>query len=235
MWSVRILMFWLSLLTTPAICQEEDKDAVAKGTSSPDSVAQTSTTLGFIGAGLSIGFDNIEDFKTPTKDDTALCIDIDNRVRPTIITGLLIKPNETTKWHVLLSMGFDVSKPRFLDDLLLGIGYRVKTNIVLAASYDLRMGRKLKPRFRREAASLVKALQSDPKYCARFSQYTLNSSSDDLKDGKQFDGFPLRDPRNKTKWIGGCCDPFVKSYNSAVHIGLMFARPIDLQGLFPPE
>ena len=31
---------------------------------------------------------------------------------------------------------------------------------------------------------------------------------DDLKDGKQFDGFPLRDPRNNT-WLGGYRDPFV--------------------------
>lgn len=178
--------------------------------------------------------DDFVDFKTPATGDSTLCIDLDSKYRPTIITGALFNFDQKKRLNVLLSAKFDISNQKLLDGILLGIGYRINKSTVLSVSYDLRLGRELTSRFRRQAASLVNDLKEDPKYSVQFSQYQLNDKGDDLIDAEQFDGFPLRDPRYNTL-LGGSHNPFVRSYNSAIHIGLIFSRTIDVKGLFPPE
>lgn len=234
MQSALILMFALILLATPAICQEQGGDSEDNTTSSPDST-EVAMNRWFVGTGVSILIDDIVDFKTPAIGDSTLCIDMDSRFRPTLITGALFSFDQKKRWNVLVSAKFDIgNKEQLMDGFLFGFAWRFNKNIALSVSYDLRLGRELKSRFRREAVSLVNALNQDSKYSAKFSQYQFNDKGDDLKDAEQFDGFPLRDPRDNT-FLGGCCDPFIKSYNSALHIGAIFARTVDLKGLFPPE
>ena len=139
-----------------------------------------------------------------------------------------------------MSANFAIDKQKFLDGFLLGFGYRIDKNVTLTASYNLRLGRELRPSFRREAASLVRAIKNDSSNVllySKYSQYRVNDKGDDLIDDKQFDGFPLRDPRNgkSGKVLGGFPDPFLRSFNSAFHIGVVYAHSVDLIGLFPSE
>ena len=237
MQSAFILMFALILLAIPTVCEGEGGDSEDNTTSDRDSVEVASNHQLFIGAGLSFRFDDVEDFKMPAKGDSTLCINMDSRFRPSLITGTLFRFGEENRWNILVSVKFDIdNKAQFLDGLLLGVGWSFKENVALTASYDLRLGRELNPHFRREAASLVKTIKSDPSHCLypQYKQYKVNGKGDSLIDKKQFDGFPLHNPENG-KLLGGCCEPLIKSYNSALHIGLIFARTVDLEGLFPPE
>lgn len=132
--------------------------------------------------------------------------------------------------ELMVSLDFDPSKTGIIDGINLGIGYQVNANVALVASYGLKRGRKLRPSFRSKAASMVDSLKKDPTHAALFSRF---QSGADLKDTKQFDGFPLRDPRNGN--LIDVADPFLRSYNSSINVGIIFARTIDLTRIFPPE
>ena len=78
-------------------------------------------------------------------------------------------------------------------------------------------------------------MKKDANYAIRFPQYRqykLNCSRDDLRNIRQFDGFPLHDPRTKKPLISGG-DPIVDSFNGVFHVGIVV--PISLKGLFSTE
>lgn len=228
-----VLMVLLLTILAPSISSAEGEDGENdKGVSVTDTVDAGSIL--FVGVGLSLLLDDVEDFKTPARGDSVLSIEMDSRYRPTIITGAMYSFDKRARYNVLVSAKFDPSRDGFLDGFLLGFAWRFNKTAALAVSYDLRLGTELKPRFRRDAASLVRSLKDHPNYSKRFSQYQINKDCDDLEDNKQYDGFPLYDPRDN-RMLGSGADPFKKTFNSAFHIGIVFARTINLKGQFPED
>lgn len=238
MQSLVLLVCTLCLVNVPAICHGEGNNGRQDTTDVQNSGPEADKMRWVIGAGVSIRFDDIEDFKYPTADDDYIRIDVASRIRTSVFSGAMFGFGEKTRWNVLVSAKFEIGKStKSLDGFLLGFGYCFDKNVALAVSYDLRRGRELRPSFRREAASLVAVAKQCSKCAAlsaKYRSFVLNSSCDDLKDGKQFDGFPLRHPKTN-KILGSSSDPFVDSYNSALHLGIMFAHRVDVKSLFPPD
>ena len=231
-------MYALSLVNVPVICHGEGNNGRQDTTDVQNSATEADRMGWLIGGRGSIRFDDIEDFKNPAEGDNYLRIDMDSRIRPEVVSGTMFGLGEKTHWNVVVSAKFEFGKStKSLDGFLLGLGYRIDRNVALAVSYDLRRGRELRPSFRREAASLVGAAKRCSKCSVldrKYKNFVLNASCDDLKDGKQFDGFPLRHPKTK-KILGSNSNPFVDSYNSALHLGIMFAYRVDFKRYFPPD
>ena len=122
MHSARVFMFALSLITTPAICQGEDADTGENTRSGPVSVDKASVVRLVFGGGFSWRYDDFADFKNVAKDDIALFIDNDSKMRVTAIAGALFKVSENLPLDLLLSLEFAEGTQKVLDSLLLGIG-----------------------------------------------------------------------------------------------------------------
>ena len=226
-------MVLVILVVTPAISRAEDQTSEKKK-SSPDTDSTETRSILFLGVGLSYLLDDVEDFRTLTRGDSVLTIEMDSKFRPSIITGIMYSFDRRARYNVLVSAKFDPSNDDLLDGFLIGFAWRFNKTVALALSYDLRLGSELNGRFRREAASLVKYVKDHPDYSERFSGYQVNENGNDLIDTEQYDGFPLYDPRNN-RMLGGGHDPFRRSFNSAFHLGIIFARTINLKDHFPAD
>ena len=228
------------------IAKVDGKDAGLGTTNGPVSVYKASTVRPIFGGGFSLRHDDVADFMTVTDDATALFIENDSRMRAAAIVGVLFKLTETDGFlglgesrekrplDLLVSLEFAQGTQRTLDGFLFGVGFGINKYVELAIGYSLRRGKELSPGFQRAAAGLVTQLKdvtdNDGNLMyPEFSRYELNSTGDSLKDDKQFDGFPLIDPRDNMRIFGGG-NPVVDSFNSTFHVGIVI--PVDFKGLF---
>ena len=177
--------------------------------------------------------DDWADFKKPTIGDSVLFVQNDSRWRPAFITGLLLKRSD--QWpDFLISLEFAQGTSRFLDGLLIGIGFRIAKQADLIFGYSRRLGKEPSPGFRREATHLVGVLQQDPEYAEWFSQYgDLSENENGELTLKQLDGFPLHDPRTKKRLYSGG-DPIVDSFNGSFHVGIVVSGK-GVKELFDPN
>lgn len=216
-----ILMFALSIVTTPAICQDKEKgnattqDTTSSTTSNQDTTSSSNIHLIF-GGSFSYPLDDWADFKTPAIGDSTLFLQNDSQLRPALITGVLLKLS--SPWpDILLSLKLSQDNSNLLNRFMLGFGIRITKQADLIFAFSRRLGKEASPGFQREAIHLVGELKEDKKYAKQYSQYSI--CNDELTP-EELDGFPLYDPRSNRPLYGGA-NPIVDSYNSTLHLGIV--------------
>ncbi len=203
--------------------------ARAQDTAAPDSSKKEDPNVrAVISAGVSYLTDDHEDY---TKNNGALLVSNDSKVRASGLAGALFRIGDVDTWwgqdrqlSIVTSFQFTQGSSGFLDGFFLGGAVEMNPNLHFTGGFGLRKGKELAPGFRAAAAELIaeRAAANDAAY-RRFVGYDRSQ-----KDEAILDGLPLNTPGKETPFFPG--EPIVDSYNWSIFFGV--SVPVKVTELF---
>ena len=114
------------------------------------------------GAGLSVRFDDHEEFEVKEIDHTEyLVVRNDSHIRPVAMAGVMMQVKSS--WYAVINLGFSEGG-RLVDDVFLGAGIKAGDYAIFTAGYSVRLGKELSPEFRKKTKNYVQGENLSEKY-----------------------------------------------------------------------
>ena len=210
---------------------------IESGTENPEGtvagpvILNDSSNIRFvIAAGGSYICGNNIDFKM---QNSVLLIKNDNRLRPSLVFGTLVRLGERWKpFDFLLSLEFANGTSRILNGFVFGLGLEWNKNLEFYVGMSVSMQPKISDGFKDAAEQLVAEIKKLPDTeenkrikldFVRFEKLETDKKTDKKTD-KDFDGFPTISPISKEQIFPG--DPLINRTNYAFVFGV--AVPFEI-------